>query len=541
MKTMKHALHAILTAAFLLPATLSANTAPTVVIQSATMRSGTTLMDVVYRVNDPDDATVKTRALAFVDGVRSFANVVKPVTFAEGTAAKLGDAIPANVDHTITWDVAADWDVQLGQIKFEVLAMDSRGLLPFDWISIPAAGGNPAVTVSKNSPTDEEALNALFWVHASGTSNFTLWGGNLGGPTGSDFYGMPLASGSLVRPMAKPFLFSTMGFGMDNGILSNAARVPFDAPNDWHATTLVHSGNSVVGWGNNTSGQAIPPSNLTGLVAVAAGSDCSLALKNDGTLTSWGNMTNPAASPPANLSGVTAIATAGQYGLALKADGAVVGWGIGVFSQPFSVPDFVTNVVALSASDFYALALKRDGTVIGWTTESLWADGADIPPGNLSNVSAIAAGGRHSLALKNDGTVVGWGNNDYGAATPPAGLTGVIAIAAGWDHSLALKSDGTVVGWGWNWGGSSSNGSGPPQPYGDWLGQATPPAGLNNVIAIAAGSGSFAVKRDGTVVQWGMYNANNYILPVGLKGVFSIDAGGNHVLVIRFKENGLGH
>ena len=59
-----------------------ANTAPTVVIQSAAMRPGTTLMDVVYRVNDPDDATVKTRALAFVDGVRSFAKVLKPVTLA---------------------------------------------------------------------------------------------------------------------------------------------------------------------------------------------------------------------------------------------------------------------------------------------------------------------------------------------------------------------------------------------------------------------------------------------------------------------------
>jgi hypothetical protein len=64
-----------------------ANIAPTVVIQSAAMRPGTTLMDVVYRVNDPDDATVKTRALAFVDGGRSFANVLKPVTFVEGTAA----------------------------------------------------------------------------------------------------------------------------------------------------------------------------------------------------------------------------------------------------------------------------------------------------------------------------------------------------------------------------------------------------------------------------------------------------------------------
>jgi hypothetical protein len=58
-----------------------ANTAPAVVVQSAAMRPGTTLMDVVYRVNDPDDATVKTRALAFVDGVRSFTNALKPITF----------------------------------------------------------------------------------------------------------------------------------------------------------------------------------------------------------------------------------------------------------------------------------------------------------------------------------------------------------------------------------------------------------------------------------------------------------------------------
>ena len=107
MKSIPFVLAALASAAF-------ANTAPTVVIQSAAMRPGTTLMDVVYRVNDPDDATVKTRALAFVDGVRSFANVLKPVTFVEGTAAKLGDAIPSNTNHTLTWDVAADWNIVLG-------------------------------------------------------------------------------------------------------------------------------------------------------------------------------------------------------------------------------------------------------------------------------------------------------------------------------------------------------------------------------------------------------------------------------------------
>ena len=129
-----------------------ANTAPTPVVLSAAMRPGTTLMDIVYRVNDPDDATVKVRALAFVDGVRSFANVIRPVTFVEGTAANLGDVIAANSDHTLTWDVAADWDIDLGQIRFEILCRDARGLLEFDWITIPAAGDQPALTISKDTP-----------------------------------------------------------------------------------------------------------------------------------------------------------------------------------------------------------------------------------------------------------------------------------------------------------------------------------------------------------------------------------------------------
>lgn len=116
-----------------------ANTAPTVVIESATMRAGTPYMDIVYRVDDPDDATVKTRALAFVNGVRSAGSLIKPVSFVEGTANKLGDSIPTNVLHTLTWNVGADWNVSVGQIKFEVLALDGRGLIPIDWVTVPAA------------------------------------------------------------------------------------------------------------------------------------------------------------------------------------------------------------------------------------------------------------------------------------------------------------------------------------------------------------------------------------------------------------------
>lgn len=108
------------------------NVAPTVVIHSAEMRPGTTYMDINFRVNDTDDETVKVRALAFIDGVRSFANVLKLQTLVEGTEVLLGDEVPANTDHTLTWDVGADWNIDLGEVKVEIMARDERGLLHFD-------------------------------------------------------------------------------------------------------------------------------------------------------------------------------------------------------------------------------------------------------------------------------------------------------------------------------------------------------------------------------------------------------------------------
>src|SRR5205807_1772227 len=46
------------------------------------------------------------------------------------------------------------------------------------------------------------------------------------------------------------------------------------------------------------------------------------------------------------------------------------------------------------------------------------------------------------------GAIVGWGNNSSLQLQIPPGLNNAIAVAAGSAHSLALKSDGSVVGWG---------------------------------------------------------------------------------------------
>ena len=447
---------------------LWANTAPTVVIQSATMRPGTTFMDIVFRVNDPDDATVKTRALAFKDGVRSFANVIKPTAFVEGTGSKIGDAIPANANHTITWDVAADWDVQLGQVKFEVLAMDGRGLLPFEWITIPAAGGKPALTISKDAPSNTQMLNALFWQYANGDTGLSLTSGVLRGSSASgNFAGIDLANGSTVQVYGGPFIFKSMNLdpadSSETNYASGTARAGLLNTANWHAANRPYGGvSTLLGWGNNGEGQTTIPAGLSGVTAIAAGSSHSLALKSDGTVVGWGWSRYGQTTIPVGLSGVTAIAAGSFHSLALKSDGTVVGWGDNDTYGQTTIPVGLSGVTAIAASYNHSLALKSDGTVVGWGDNT---SGQTTIPAGLSGVTAIAAGYSHSLALKSDGTVVGWGSTSI-----PAGLIGVTAIAAGLSHSLTLKSDGTVVGLGYNASG-----------------QTTIPAGLSGVTAIAAG------------------------------------------------------
>jgi uncharacterized repeat protein (TIGR01451 family) len=139
---------------------------------------------------------------------------------------------------------------------------------------------------------------------------------------------------------------------------------------------------------------------------------------------------------PVGLSGVIAIAAGTSHSLALKADGTVVAWGINQFGQS-SVPADLSGVTAIAAGIYHSLALKSDGTVVAWGWN---AYGQSSVPADLSGVTAIAAGQNHSLALKNDGTIVGWGSNVYGQISVPSGLSGVTAIAAGTYHNLALVS-----------------------------------------------------------------------------------------------------
>ena len=364
---------------------------------------------------------------------------------------------------------------------------------------------------------------------------------------------------------------------------------------------------------------------LTGVTGISAGDMHSLALKSDGTVWVWGNTNNGAMgnnnstvnqlSPVqvwsgasggtgTYLTGITAIAAGSQYSLALRSDGTVWAWGRNNYGQlgdntsgtdrptPVQVvgaggSGTLRSIAAISAKSYSSMALRDDGAVFAWGRNTYGqlgdnTSGTDrlapvqVVSGaagggiSLMGITAIATGDSHSLALRMDGTVWAWGYNFYGqlgdnsSGTGTNKLTpvrvtltvpkGVTAIAAGDAHMLALRDDGTVWAWGNNYYGQLGDSTSTDRPTPVQVHGANDNGYLTNVIAIAAGSNhSLALKSDGTVWTWGYNNYGqlgdnssglgaNKLTPVQvhgfnnsgyLYGVTAIDAGENHSLALK--------
>ncbi|MGJ5814898.1 hypothetical protein [Paludibaculum fermentans] len=173
-----------------------------------------------------------------------------------------------------------------------------------------------------------------------------------------------------------------------------------------------------------------------------------------------------------------------------------------------------SDPVVKSASD---VATVRDTAVPVVFTPSI--NYPYVPmPGNLSDVVSVSATGE-ILALRKDGTVAAWGCPDDYQCAVPAGLNNLIAVAAGSSFGVGLRSDGTVVAWG-------------PGPGGTGV-----PAGLTDVVKIAANDHvGLALRADGTVSAWG---DTQYIFTTTVKNatdIVDVSAGSN---VIALRSNGV--
>jgi len=367
--------------------------------------------------------------------------------------------------------------------------------------------------------------------------------------------------------------------------VSSLADVIAIAAGDYHSLA-VRSDGTVWAWGYNLFGQLgdgtsgdgtdkdmpVHVNGLTDVVAVAAGSYHSLALKADGTVWTWGQNntygqlgdgTNENRDTPVKLSSLTGIVAigAGQYhSVAVKADGTAWSWGDNYYGQlgdgtsgdgtnknaPVQVSG-LTGVIAIAGGWHHSLALLADGTVRSWgyNQHGQLGDGTNVGSATpvsvsgLTSVTTISSGGGHNLALKADGTVVAWGMNDtgqlgdgsnVGSATPVSvsSLTGVSAVSGGGMHSLALRSDGTVWSWGWNQYGQLGDGT-----SGSGTDKNTPiqMSGLTGVSAIAASEAhSLMTRSQGTGLAWGS-NSRGKLGNGGEGGTYDWDCHSTPVLI----------
>ena len=318
---------------------------------------------------------------------------------------------------------------------------------------------------------DETGQNPVLAIRDDGT----VWGWNP--PKGCAEFGEPVQ----VSGMSGVVAISTGGY---------------------HNAALKDDG-TVWAWGTNEDGQLgigttigsrsrskqVQVRGLSDVVAIAAGCDHSLAVKNDGTVWAWGSNdsgqlgdgTTTTRSMPVRvrgLSDVVAIAAGCDHSLAVKNDGTVWAWGSNESGQlgdgtttTRSMPVRIrglSDVKAIASRLVQSLVVKSDGTVWawgwGWIGEGSTTGQISTPIqfSGLTEIISIGRGSSHIVALKDDGTVWTWGNNnkcqlgdgsraDSLAPVHVRGLSGVVAIAAARDYTVALKDDGTLWAWGCYW------------------------------------------------------------------------------------------
>lgn len=280
---------------------------------------------------------------------------------------------------------------------------------------------------------------------------------------------------------------------------------------------------TVAVWGN--VGQVAsfpiwPAAGLSNVIAVAAGQNYSLALRQDGSVYYWGNNSQASNLPP-DLSGVVGVAAGPNHALAVLSNGLVRAWGLGTSGQT-NIPTTLSNVMAVAAGTTHSAALRSDGSVMVWggtTTEAQ----TNVPAG-LIKVTSIDAGGSQTLALREDGQLVAWGGRIQYPV--PSDVKNVAQFSVGPAFGaldLALASNGLVRAWG-------------------GFGTATNvPANLSGITALEGAGGidqstgiALAVRSNRTVFGWGGSGSAASLtnVPAGVSNVVNLSGGTAHVLAL---------
>jgi alpha-tubulin suppressor-like RCC1 family protein len=301
------------------------------------------------------------------------------------------------------------------------------------------------------------------------------------------------------------------------------------------------------GLGNNTLINASSPvqtiSAGTNWKQISSGGNHAAAIKTDGTLWLWGlgtcgqlgdNTGISKSSPVQTISAGTnwkQVAAKGAFTVAVKTDGTLWTWGSAAISgnntsinrsSPIQTVSGGTNWKSAEVGQ-HVLSIKTDGTLWSWGFGACGALGnSDVtdrssPIQTVSggtNWKQVSAGANFSAAIKTDGTLWLWGFGNSGQLGDNTGLsksspvqtvsggTNWKQVSLGTNHAAAIKTDGTL----WLWGRPLNGGN---------LGDNTMTARSSPIQTVTGGtnwkqvslggngSGTMAIKTDGTLWIWG--------------------------------------
>jgi uncharacterized protein YjdB/alpha-tubulin suppressor-like RCC1 family protein len=283
----------------------------------------------------------------------------------------------------------------------------------------------------------------------------------------------------------------------------------------------------------------------------AAGDDCTLAIRDDGSLWAWGwgnagrlgtgstgNQMVPVQIGEDN--NWWSVACGEGHSLGIRTDGTLWAWGsngsgqlgIGSTAQQ-TVPVRVGTdsdwlLGSICGGSAFSLALKADGSLWSWGLGSGGQLGhgdyssRQVPTrvGTDSDWAGIGVGGNNSLAIKKDGTLWAWGNQAYGklgngganssideGITVPTQIgedTNWSQMAIGTYSSMGIKKNGTL--WACGYGNYGLLGVGDTTNREEGFVQVGTDADWDFVSV--GGNFAIGVKYDGSMWTWGR---NNYL------------------------------
>jgi alpha-tubulin suppressor-like RCC1 family protein len=289
--------------------------------------------------------------------------------------------------------------------------------------------------------------------------------------------------------------------------------------------------------GDNTDLQCTNSNGLTGINSVFAGTNYSIGLFNNKTVTGWGINTygQNLSQLQSLLTGVKSLATKSSHTLVLFENDIVSGFGLDSSNQS-NGGNNLTGISGISVGSIHSLALLKNGKVTGWGSNlstqvsgtTGFYDWNQTPVGKITGAIQVSAGSNHSMVLLNNGTITGFGDNSYSKITGGYIVTGITKISAGENHTIALLNNKRITGWGNN----SYNQVQGSQDVISWSG--TPAGLLTGVVDINTSyNHNLALLENGRVTGWGL-NLNRQISNLYtnniLTGVTNISAGYNHSL-----------